>query len=149
METIRVIIRLNNRYCRPYCWLPIEKGPAVRVIFETCPETFKSKPYLPLTANIHRRSVKLKLLIPGFYCKVKLSTTLDSSCEKYTYASFLTAIYNNHYSYLSKRLPEIVTFPSTALPTLYTLQSLSFKGNIEFHRLKQITEFCRSLNSME
>ena len=28
-ETIRSIIHLNSRFCCPYCWLPIEKAPAV------------------------------------------------------------------------------------------------------------------------
>ena len=29
LEKIRVIIRLNSRYCGPYCWLPIEKVPTM------------------------------------------------------------------------------------------------------------------------
>ena len=39
-ETISSIIRLNSRFCYPYCWLPIEKVPANQTYGqEHCPQT--------------------------------------------------------------------------------------------------------------
>ena len=70
LETIRVIIRLNSRYCCSYCWLSIEKVPAgfiVRIV-----STLRSV-CQPLNVNILRL---VSLFDQGMYfspvCKFRI-----------------------------------------------------------------------------